>query len=163
MGGGGRGGVMGGMDGGGGDGGYGSGGMDGGMGGMGMGGMGMGGMGMGGGMGGMTSAKPAWEMPVEVYGVIYLYNPVSIKRLGLDKVTENTEVADKVETPAVTEPVPVAAPAAASSAVPANPNPNVPAPASGAPASGAPAGAPAGIATPNPAEASGTQAPANPQ
>ena len=168
MGGGGRGGVMGGMDGGGGDGGYGSGGMggmDGGMGGMGMGGMGMGGMGMGGmGMGGMTSAKPAWEMPVEVYGVIYLYNPVSIKRLGLDKVTENTEVADKVETPAVTEPVPVAAPAAASNAVPANPNPNVPAPASGAPASGAPAsGAPAGIATPNPAEASGAQAPANSQ
>ena len=165
MGGGGRGGVMGGMDGGGGDGGYGAGGaggMDGGMGGMGMGGMGMGGMGTGGmGTGGMTSTKPSWEMPVEVYGVIYLYNPVSIKRLGLDKVTENTEVADKVETPAVTEPVLVAAPTAASNAVPANPNsnPNVPVPASGAPASGAPAGS----ATANPAEASGAQSPANPQ
>jgi hypothetical protein len=82
----------------------------GGMGGMmGMGGKGGGGM-MGMGAGGRTRAKPAWEMPIEVYGVIYLYNPVDIKKLGLDKVTENTVVSDTVtpvpETPAAATPAP---------------------------------------------------------
>jgi hypothetical protein len=84
-------------------------------------------------------------MPIEVYGVIYLYNPVSIKRLGLDKVTENTEVSDKVETPAATEPVPA-------------PQPDATAPANLENVKGDPntAGAPANAAAANPA------APANP-
>lgn len=151
----------------------------GGEGGMGMGGMGMGGMG-GMGMGGMGSfqAKPAWEMPVEVYGVVYLYNPVSIKRLGLDKVTENTEVADTVQTPAVEEPLPGSVPTQAeggAAADPANPNANAvpgtgPVPPSndpGANAAANPGNNPAGSA-PNGANAGGANAggnlpPANPQ
>ncbi len=96
-------------------------------GGMGGGGMGYGeggdGMGLGGGLGGMSAfrAKPAWEMAVEVYGVVYLYNPVSIKRLGLDKVTEDTQVADTVQTPAVEEPMPSAAPSQPSNGTAVNP------------------------------------------
>jgi hypothetical protein len=141
---------------------------------------GMGGMGMGGAS--MIAVKPAWEMPVEVYGVIYLYNPVDIKRLGLDKVTENTELTDKVEAPAAgSEQVPAqseaTAPANAENGnVATNPAANAgkPAPAAGAPA-GSPAnagGAPAGSsgvpanpnpANPNPANPNGVQPPANPR
>jgi hypothetical protein len=91
---------MGGM----GDGGMGMGGM--GMGGPGMGGPGMGGPGMGGsgmggmgGLGGAMALKKPVELPVEVYGVVYLFNPGNIESLGLSKVTEDTEVKDSVASP----------------------------------------------------------------
>lgn len=103
------GGMMGGMGGGMGGMGGGMGGMGGGMGGMGMGGMGMGGMGMGG-MGATRITKDPWEIPIEVYGVVYLFNPVNISRLGLDKVTADTEMEITVEKPtgddATASPVP---------------------------------------------------------
>ncbi len=87
----------------------------GGMGGMGMGGMGMGmgGMGMGGmGMGGGRMTKDPLEIPIEVYGVVYLFNPVNIDRLGLNKVTADTEMEVTVENPAEDDaPVPPAVPA----------------------------------------------------
>jgi len=174
-----------------------------GMGGMGMGGMGMeGGSGMGGygeggdgmggmggmGMGGMGAiqAKPAWEMSVEVYGVVYLYNPVSIKRLGLDKVTEDTQVADTVQTPAVEEPMPGAVPPQTDNGAAANPanangnaNPktngdgsaplgndpsaNPPANPGTGPTGTAPGGANAGGANAGGVNAGGNQPPANPQ
>ncbi len=97
--------------------------------GSGMMGSGMMGSGMMGGMLGGPAAKPTWEMPVEIYGVVYLYNPVSIKRLGLDKVTGETEVADTVENPDT------------SSEVPQNPGANAPAP-DGTPADAGTSGAP---------------------
>ncbi len=78
-----------------------SGGMDGGKEGGGMEGYG-GGM-MGGGMmgmGGQRAITDPWEIPIEVYGVVYLFNPVNINRLGLDKVTEETEMDVTVDTPA---------------------------------------------------------------
>jgi hypothetical protein len=98
-------------------GGMGSGGM--GSGGMGSGGMGSGGMGgMGGGGVGMDGSMPrprkkTTEIPIEVYGVVYLFNPANTERLGLNKVTEVT----KVEEPVPSEPVPSA---------PASENPPVP-------------------------------------
>jgi hypothetical protein len=69
----------------------------GGEGGMGSGGDGYGGMGSGmggmGGMGGMTAPKtkvsPIEEVAVEIFGLIYLYNPVNIGELGADAVGNN--------------------------------------------------------------------------
>ncbi|MEM6472655.1 MAG: hypothetical protein AAF802_24050 [Planctomycetota bacterium] len=79
----------------------------GGMGGMGdmMGGMGdmMGGMGdmMGGGMTGSVGAKDdefPMDMEVEIYGLIYFYNPPSEESLGLEKVVDDVSIDDTVET-----------------------------------------------------------------
>lgn len=70
-----------------------------------------GGMGGYGGMGGMGAApvdRNPWDLDIEVYGVVYLFNPVDINRLGLNKVDENTELDATVEeTP---EEAPLAAP-----------------------------------------------------
>src|SRR5690606_19327787 len=44
-----------------------------------------------------------WEIPIEVYGVVYLFNPVDIDRLGLGKVTDETEIEMTVDVPAETE------------------------------------------------------------
>ena len=139
-------------------------------------GMGMGSMGMGGfGSMGAAQVKPAWEMPVEVYGVVYLYNPVDIKRLGLDKVTENTEVTDTVETPAQEAPAPAAEQPQGDAAAPATDAAGAANPASDAagtpPANGNPAapanGGPAAPANPangsGPANPGAAQPPANPQ
>lgn len=74
------------------------------------------GMGMGMGPGAGSSAK-VWDMPVEIYGVVYLFNPPDLARLGLNKVTAETEVADKVEVSA--DVVQAEAAAAAEAAPPA--------------------------------------------
>ena len=77
----------------------------------GMGGMGMGGMGMGmggepgeggyggesggyGGYGGLGAGatSDSESLDVEIYGLVYLFNPVDINKLGLDKITEETEL-----------------------------------------------------------------------
>lgn len=99
-------------------------------------------MGMGGyGSGGMMAAAPSkvWDLPVELYGVVYLFNPVDTAKLGLNKVTAETEVADKVEVSA-DEAQAAEAPAAAEGQAPAA----QPAGAQGQ----APAGAEAGAQTP---------------
>lgn len=98
------GGMMGGGLGGGMMGGRGGGSMGGGIGGEGMGGEGMGGdegMGSGsmGGMAGGMRTRKSNEIPVEVYGVVYLFNPASKERLGLNKVTEDTQLKNTVSTP----------------------------------------------------------------
>ncbi len=87
------------------------------MGGMGgMEGMGGGMGGMEGGMGGMSGGRAApwvgaaggtapvitspiknWDVELEIYGVVYLFNPPDKAKLGLDKVTSETEVTDKVD------------------------------------------------------------------
>ncbi|MEO1617188.1 MAG: hypothetical protein AAFV88_15160 [Planctomycetota bacterium] len=71
--------------------------------GMGMGGdmgMGMGGGGMG--MGGGGVSGPADDFPldmeIEIYGLIYFYNPPSEESLGLDKVVDDVSIDDTVET-----------------------------------------------------------------
>ncbi len=75
------------------------------------GGAGMSGMGggmpgaMGGAVGGgpapiITSPFKSWDVPVEIYGVVYLFNPPDKAKLGLNKVTAETEVTDKVDVPA---------------------------------------------------------------
>ncbi len=102
------GGMMGGRGGGMGPGGGMGGGLGGDEGGSGMGGD-EGGSGMGGGMGGGIRTKKLTELPVEVYGVVYLFNPASKERLGLNKVTEDTQLKDTVSTPPETTTEPAAA------------------------------------------------------
>jgi hypothetical protein len=87
----GGGGGFGGGDGGGFGGGFGGGGEDGGMGGM----MGM----SGGGMGGAATAaatKSSYDLPVELYGIIYIYNPVATEKLGIElmEAEPNAEPAE---------------------------------------------------------------------
>lgn len=60
------------------------------------GGAGYGGM-MGGGGGTLAEAGSAFDIPVEVYGVIYLYNPVNIEMLGLKQVQADTKLSTTVE------------------------------------------------------------------
>jgi len=53
------------------------------------------------------------DVPVEVYGIVYLFNPVDIEKLGLDKVKAETELDTTVEgaAPVAAPPAPVAVPA----------------------------------------------------
>ena len=112
-GGGGMGGMEGGMDGG-------EGGMDMDMG-MGMGGDmgggpgGMGGMGSGGGAGfpggGADDSEFPLDMSVEIFGIIYIYNPPDPGKLGVEQVTEDT-VIDVVDGTMGNQPNENAAPAA---------------------------------------------------
>ncbi len=73
----------------------------------------MGGGSMGGGMTGGIRTKKTTELPVEVYGVVYLFNPASKERLGLNKVTEDTQLKDTVSTPPETTTEPAATSGAA--------------------------------------------------
>ncbi len=67
--------------------------------GMGMGGMGgsVSGDGYGGeggyGMGGMTNMEDPTEISIEIFGLIYLYNPVNIKSLGTEVIAEKIDQA----------------------------------------------------------------------
>lgn len=65
--------------------------------------------------GGQGSIRSAKEIKLEVYGIVYLFYPVNIDRLGLNKVDGDTEVSETVqsatevaapEAEATTEPVP---------------------------------------------------------
>ncbi len=119
-----------------------------------------GGYGMGVGMG--TGAPRADEFPldmnVEIYGIIYVYNPPDVMKLGVDQVDENTVIegtsmrdGSKLDLPA-----PAVAPATAdatptplpSEPVPADSVPSEPAAADPAPAEPAPAEAPAAETAP---------------
>lgn len=184
MGGGGMGGMMGGMMSGMGSGMGSSGGLAGGspsMGGSGMMGAGMGsgmgsGMGFGsesgsgmpgGSFGGMGEAGGAGTGPsdvsphdkqMEVYGVVYVYNPVDVKKLGIEKKEVEPETPPPAATPAApaapaAAPPAGAAPAATPAAPPAGAAPAAPpadtVPAAAAPPAGAvPPAAPAAAAPP---------------
>lgn len=43
------------------------------------------------------SAGNSYDLPVEIYGIIYLYNPVDINKLGLENVTVNTQLVTSVQ------------------------------------------------------------------
>ncbi len=76
-----------------------------------------------------NSDSKTGDVPVEVYGIVYLFNPVDIQKLGLDKVKAETELDTTVEgAPAVAAP-PIAAPPVAAPPVAAPPA--VPVPAAG--------------------------------
>ena len=73
-----------------------------------------------------TALDAAHDPPVEIYGIVYLFNPVDVAKLGLDKVTENTAlVTTATPTPPVAPPT-VATPenAAPNEATPTVPTPN---------------------------------------
>ncbi len=76
-----------------------------------------------GGTGAAPQTASSFDVPIEVYGVIYLYNPVDMEKLGLSNVTANTDLEARTEVVAETAPV---APVENTSA-PAtnNANPNV--------------------------------------
>ncbi|MDZ4851424.1 MAG: hypothetical protein SGI77_19210 [Pirellulaceae bacterium] len=66
-----------------------------------------------------TSVTP--DPPVEIYGIVYLFNPVDFAKIGLEKVTETSPATAVVGPPTVTPTVaptvtPVAAPVPASTA-----------------------------------------------
>jgi len=70
-------------------------------------------MGMEGGMGGgagpsrSVDGKFPLDMEVEIYGLIYFYNPPSEESLGIEKVTDNTSIDQSAE---VVDPLPSPAP-----------------------------------------------------
>ncbi|MCR9295323.1 MAG: hypothetical protein NXI32_21610 [bacterium] len=68
------------------------------------GGYGGGGGGMYGGGGAAQGGAADFDVDVEVFGIVYLFNPVDIERLGLNKVTEDTQLDDTVEAPQQTAP-----------------------------------------------------------
>jgi hypothetical protein len=82
------------------------------------------------------------DVPVEVYGIVYLFNPVDIEKLGLDKVKAETELNTTVDGPAPASAPPAVAPPPATNGV----TPESPAP--GAAPAAVPAGVPADGGTP---------------
>ena len=96
------------------------------MGGGGPGDMGLGGMGSGGGAGfpggGADDSEFPLDMSVEIYGIIYIYNPPDAGKLGDEQVTEDT-VIDVVDGTMGDQPnenaTPVTTPAPADSTTPA--------------------------------------------
>jgi len=106
------------------------------MGGGGPGDMGLGGMGSGGGAGfpggGADDSEFPLDMSVEIYGIIYIYNPPDAGKLGDEQVTEDT-VIDVVDGTMGDQPnenaTPVTTPAPADSTTPAPADSTTPAPA----------------------------------
>ena len=134
------------------------------MGGMGMGDMGMGGMGgMGGGVTLAAAEEYPMDMEVEIYGLIYFYNPPSEESLGIEKVKddvsidESAEVIDALPGPTDTEPATTAEPPATTP--PATTPPAATPPAATPPATTPPA-APPPAATPPAAEPPAAEPPA---
>ena len=123
---------------------------------------GMGGYGMGGGAA-MTITDP-YNLDLEVYGVVYLYNPPNVEMLGIDDVDEDTQLNTSADDTASdgTDGQPAEAGSADASGQPATGQPAAGDPAAGQPGSGQPAGsAPAGGTGPATPPASGQPAGAN--
>ena len=156
-------GALGGLGGNGGEGGMG--GMSGGMGGA-MGGMGNATGGPGGVAPVITSPFKSSDVALEIYGVVYLFNPPDKAKLGLNKVTAETEVTDKVEVSAdqvkpaegtvVPETAP-AAPAAAGAAQPGAAQPGAAQPGAAQPGAAQPGAAQPGAAQPGAAQPGAAQ------
>ena len=51
-----------------------------------------GGMGMGGVAPTVAGGSKSYDLPVEIYGVVYLFNPVDMNKLGLQNVTADTQI-----------------------------------------------------------------------
>ena len=107
------------------------------------------------------SEKPT-DLEVEIYGIVLLFNPVDIAKLGIEKVEDNTELTTTVdspkdnggESPTVPTPPPTP-PAAAAQTDPVAPEA---APATAVPAAPPETPAPASATAPPPNEAASTAA-----
>lgn len=119
---------------------------------------GMGGYGMGGATA-MTIEDP-YNLDLEVYGVVYLYNPPNVEMLGIDEVDEDTQLNTSADNTDTTDGQPAdAGPADTATGQPAAGQPAAGQPASGQPASGQPAAQdPAGGAGPTTPPAGGNDA-----
>ncbi len=53
-----------------------------------------------------VGSSNSFDLPVEVYGIIYLYNPVDMAKLGLQKVNTETKMVTTVEEPKPAETTP---------------------------------------------------------
>ncbi|HBJ36283.1 MAG TPA: hypothetical protein DDZ51_16335 [Planctomycetaceae bacterium] len=129
------------------------------------GGMGAGMTGMGEGSGGGYGTMPTkgkadafpLDMVVEVYGIIYIYNPPQADSLGIEKVDENTVIEGtalgeaRVDDTGTAEPVTQPAPSVTPDPVPVPPAaeaPSDPAPSDPAPATTDPVAAPSAVGDP---------------
>jgi hypothetical protein len=95
---------------------------------MGMDDMGMGmesGMGMGLGMGAAVAKEPPEEFPldmaVELYGLIYMYNPQDPVKLGVEEIDQDSVIEGVTNEPKQTEPIAPAAPAEVNDVLPTPP------------------------------------------
>lgn len=48
--------------------------------------------GSGGGGSAVVGAAKSYDLPVEIYGIVYLFNPVDMNKLGIEKVTADTQI-----------------------------------------------------------------------
>lgn len=106
-------------------------------------------MGMMGGGGMVAGAAKTYDLPVEIWGVVYMFNPVDMNKLGLQNVTADTQLENvgRVDAADSTAPTTDPATAPAEGTQPAAETPAADVPAPGAPAAEAPAGTvPAGAA-----------------
>jgi hypothetical protein len=97
------------------------------------------------GAGGQASVEPSGEVSIEIYGLIYLYNPPA----NLSGTNAAVTVPAPTAAPAPPPPTTAAAPAAST---PAGNTPAVEAPVAAAPAAAPPVPAPSDVATPATAE-----------
>ncbi len=119
--------------------------------------------GTGGGYGDETvGVKKAVEKPidldVEIYGVVLLYNPVDIAKLGLDKVNETSAL--EADVGPATEAAPATPPTAVESTPPTATPEDVPVPDAAAPATTEPPADPAAPVAPPPTESAAMLNPA---
>ena len=59
--------------------------------------------------------KSAYDLPVEIYGMVYIYNPVTMDKLAIDAATAGTAPAGE---PSSTAPAPTTSPAPAATGTP---------------------------------------------
>ncbi len=81
-----------------------------------------------------TALDAAQDPPVEIYGIVYLFNPVDVGKLGLDKVTENTSLITTA-TPSPAQAVAPPAVATPENTAPNEATPTVPTPTTDEPVS----------------------------
>jgi hypothetical protein len=62
----------------------------------------------------ITDSSP-FDLPVEIYGILYIYNPVSMERLGVDKAAAAAPAQQPAQ-PTTEASKPTGAPAAAAEA-----------------------------------------------
>jgi hypothetical protein len=109
-------------------------------------------MGMLGGGGAVAGSAKSYDLPVEIWGVVYMFNPVDMNKLGLQNVTAETQLENVGRVDAADSTAPTTDPVAPAEGT----QPAAEAPAAGVPAAGVPA------AGPPAAEAPGGAVPAAP-
>jgi hypothetical protein len=101
-------------------------------------------MGMLGGGGAVAGSAKTYDLPVEIWGVVYMFNPVDMNKLGLQNVTAETQLENVGRVDAADSTAPTTDPVAPADGT----QPAAEAPAAGVPAAAAPAAEASGGAVP---------------